>query len=173
MFQKIKLFITTTLRTSSPTAAQLFVEWLLHVIIYVGFVIMMQNIEEQCLRTITEDILEKSSASGSSILVNTNSDNDTNCCPPANEESTCKHHLFLRPDFPHHCLLTCVNSVQNYYISVISDLDSGSRGKTVENVRHLEHLHAPDCRTAGLTVIQHGQMYIMPLILLYIQVPKQ
>jgi hypothetical protein len=128
-----KLFITTTLRTSSPTAARLFVAWLLHVIINVGFVIMMQNIEEQCLRRFIEDILEKSSVSGSSIIVNANADNGSNYFPPANEESTCKHHLFLRPNFPHHCLLTCVNNVQNYCISVISDLDSGSRGKTAEN----------------------------------------
>jgi hypothetical protein len=70
-------------------------------------------------------------------------------------------------------LLTCVNSVQNYCISVISDLDSGSCGKIVENMRHLKHLHAPDCWTAGLTVIQCGQTYIMPLIVLYIEVPKQ
>jgi hypothetical protein len=48
---------------------------------------MMQNTEEHCLRRIIEDILEKSSASGSSI-VNTNSGNDSNYCPPANNEST-------------------------------------------------------------------------------------
>jgi hypothetical protein len=95
----------------------------------------MLNIEEQCLRKITKDILEKNGISGSNILVNTDSDDGSNRCLPANEESTRKHHQFLRLNFPHHCLLTCVNSVQNYCSSVISDLKSGSHVKNVENMR--------------------------------------
>jgi hypothetical protein len=109
----------------------LFVAWLLHVIIYVGFVIIILNIEEQCLRRITGDILEKNDVSGSNILVNTDSDNDKNRCIPAKEECTHKQHQFLRPNFPHRCLLTCVNSVQNY---CILDLESGSHVKNVENM---------------------------------------
>jgi hypothetical protein len=56
---------------------------------------MIQNIEDQCVRRINEDILEKINDSGSNIIVNTISDNESSCCSSANEESTCKHHQFL------------------------------------------------------------------------------
>jgi hypothetical protein len=71
---------------------------------------MAQNIEEERLRRIIDDVLDDSSDSESDIFVNSDSDNDSTYCASANEESTGKHHLFHKPNFPCHCLLTCVNS---------------------------------------------------------------
>jgi hypothetical protein len=56
---------------------------------------IIQNIEDQCVRRVNEDILEKINDSGSNIIVNTDSCNESSCCSSANEESTHKHHQFL------------------------------------------------------------------------------
>jgi hypothetical protein len=78
--------------------------------IYVFYVVMAQNIEEERLRRIIDDVLDDSSDSESDIFVNSDSDNDNTYCASANKESTGKHHLFYKPNFPRHCLLTCVNN---------------------------------------------------------------
>jgi hypothetical protein len=71
---------------------------------------MVQNIEEECLRRIIDNVLDGSSDSESDIFVNSDSDNDSNYCASTNEESTGKHHLFHKLNFPRHCLLMYVNN---------------------------------------------------------------
>jgi hypothetical protein len=74
--------------------------------ICVSYVVMVQNIEER-LRRIIDDVLDDSSDSESDIFVNSDSDNDSNYCASANEESTGKHHVsqtkFSSPLFANMC----------------------------------------------------------------------
>jgi hypothetical protein len=55
-------------------------------------------------------------------------------CASANEESTGKHHLFHKPNFPHPPLFFNVGEQWfKFFISIILDSDSGSFNEIVEN----------------------------------------
>jgi hypothetical protein len=90
----------------AAVSLQLFIARLLHVTLCVFFVITAQNIEEECLRRDTDDILDDSDMDAS---VNGDSDNNSRHCVSANG-STGMHHVFHKPNFCCCCLLTCVNN---------------------------------------------------------------
>lgn len=71
-----------------------------------------KNTEELFLLAVG-DILNKSIESESSVLLNTYSDNDSNCGTLANEESMGQHKMFHKLNFPCCCLQMSVSSGSN------------------------------------------------------------
>jgi hypothetical protein len=92
----------------TAASLQLFIVWWLLVIIWVCFVIMGQNTEKGHLTRTTDDVLDDITGSKSDIFVN--SDSYVSNYRASAKESTGRHHLFHKPNFPHYCLLTCVNN---------------------------------------------------------------
>jgi hypothetical protein len=121
---------------------------------------MGQNTEKGHLTRTTDDVLDDITGSKSDIFVN--SDSYVSNYRASATESTCRHHLFHKPNFPHCCLLTCVNNGSKYFISIISDSDSGSFNEAVENEApvHLlpPHNHETEPGQHGLKLIQSGPM---------------